>query len=100
MPKNRDDKELAYREHTRDEIKRAKLELVKFFRTQTQDPVLVTKLIKEVPIKEALIRRTIEVCNRTFKTERVYLRKGPRLYVSLFPELYQIGPINEKRADF
>lgn len=99
MPKKRDDKTLEHREHTRDEIKQAKLELVKYFRTRSPDPILITILVKQVDIKESLIRRTIEVCNRTFITNRVYLRKGPRLYVSLVPELYIQGPINGKREE-
>ncbi len=98
MPKKRDDKVLKYREHTRDEIKQTKLELVKYFRTRPPDPILISFLIKQVDIEEFLIRRTIEICNRTFITNRVYLRKGPRLYVSLFPELFS-GPINGKREE-
>lgn len=99
MPKKRDDKKYDHNGHTRDEIRNAKLELVKYFRTQSQDPILVTIIVKQVDIKESLIRRTIEVCNRTFITNRVYLRKGPRLYVSLVPELYISGPINGKREE-
>lgn len=99
MPKKRDDKQFEHGGHTRDEIKKAKLELVKYFRTRSPDPILITILVKQVDIKESLIRRTIEVCNRTFITNRVYLRKGPRLYVSLVPELYIQGPINGKREE-
>lgn len=99
MPKKRDDKKYEHGGHTRDEIKKAKLELVKHFRTLPPGPILLSTLTKQVSIKESLVRYTLEFCNRTFITNRVYLRKGPRLYVSLVPELYIQGPINGKREE-
>jgi len=99
MPKKRDDKQFEHGGHTRDEIKRAKLELVKHFRTLPPEPILLSLLRKQIDMKESLIRYTVEFCNRTFITNRVYLRKGPRLYVSLVPELRIKGPINGKREE-